>query len=115
MRRLDITATARRDISGVLRDSRLQHGVQAEIRYRNLISSALAELRRDPEPPASKRADIGDLRLYALRFAARRAKADGIVRAPVHVLAYRFNDEKLEIIRLLHEAMDLPRHLSPPS
>jgi plasmid stabilization system protein ParE len=27
------------------------------------------------------------------------------------VIAYRFNDERVRIIRVLHEAMDLPRHL----
>jgi toxin ParE1/3/4 len=112
---VDITATARRDISGVLRESRLRHGIPASARYRNLISFALAELRLDPKPPASKLADTGDLRLYPLRFAAHRAKTGRGVRSPVHVFAYRFDDQRVQIVRLLHEAMDLPHHLNPGS
>ena len=33
------------------------------------------------------------------------------MRAPPHIVVFRFDDQMVEIVRLLHEAMDLPRHL----
>jgi toxin ParE1/3/4 len=115
MKRLFVAPLAQRDIGRILEESLERHGSRAAIRYETLIGLAFAELRRDPEPPASKSADAGDLRLYALRFAVRRAKTGGGVRSPVHVIAYRFDDQRVEIVRLLHEAMDLPHHLSSGS
>lgn len=36
------------------------------------------------------------------------------MRAPVHVVVYLYDAERLRITRLLHEAMDLPHHLEQP-
>ena len=30
------------------------------------------------------------------------------VRSPPHVVVYRFDEERVQIVRVLHEAMDLP-------
>lgn len=54
MRRLEITATARRDIAAALHHSRTTHGPAAAQRYEALISAALVRLRREPSPPGSR-------------------------------------------------------------
>lgn len=111
MRRLEITATARRDIDVILETSGSRHGAGAASRYRRLIGLAFSELRRDPRRLGSQDPRIADLRLYALRHPARRLPPAQAVRAPPHVVVYRHDLERVEIIRLLHQAMDLPRRL----
>ncbi|MDI1365096.1 MAG: type II toxin-antitoxin system RelE/ParE family toxin [bacterium] len=111
MRRLDIARKARRDIDHLLWESRQLHGPRAAERYQRLISLAFTDLCSDPRRPRSKPGEIGDLRLYALRAPARRLKGADRVNAPPHVIAYRFDDDRVIILRLLHEAMDLPDHL----
>lgn len=111
MRRLEIARNARRDIDHLLWESRELHGPRAAERYQRLISLAFKDLRSDPARPASRSGEIGDLRLYALRVPARRLKGADRVNAPPHLIAYRFDDDRVMILRLLHEAMDLPDHL----
>ncbi|ALL14426.1 type II toxin-antitoxin system RelE/ParE family toxin [Caulobacter henricii] len=111
MRRLEIARKARRDIDHLLWESQKLHGPRAAERYQRLISVAFSDLRSDPACPTSRPGEIGDLRLYALRVPARRLKGADRVSAPPHVVAYRFDDDRVMILRLLHEAMDLPDHL----
>lgn len=111
MRRLDVARHARRDIETLLWESHSRHGARAANRYRRLINAALADLRQDPSRPASSPVEGTALWLYALRISARRLPAAYRVNAPPHVIAYRFDDQRVRIVRVLHEAMDLPRHL----
>jgi toxin ParE1/3/4 len=111
MRRLFVAPRAQRDIDATLADSATRHGRNTANRYRRLIALAIEALHEDPDRPAARHAEIGDLRLYALRVATRQLGASELVRSPPHVVVFRFNDQTVEIVRLLHEAMDLPSHL----
>lgn len=111
MRKLLVAPRAQRDIDAALTDSARLHGLNAARRYRRLITQVIASLHRDPDRPAARSADVGDLQLYALRAVARPPGASETVRSPPHVIVFRFDDRVVEIVRLLHEAMDLPRHL----
>jgi len=111
MRRLLVAPRAQRDIDAALHDSAERHGPNAARRYRRLITLTIQALREQPDRPAARRVDADDLRLYALRTAARQFGLAESVRAPSHLVVFRFDDELVEVVRLLHEAMDLPRHL----
>lgn len=100
-----------RDIAEVLRTSRERHGSAASARYERLIELAFDELRCDPQRPATRAVGGGDLHVYALRFPARRMPASEAVHSPPHLVAYRFDDAVVQIVRVLHEAMDLPMRL----
>ena len=114
MRRLFVAPRALRDIDATLATSETRHGRHAAGRYRRLIALAIEALHEQPDRPAAYSAEVDDLRLYALRAAARQLGAQAQVRSPSHVIAFRFDDHTVEIVRLLHEAMDLPRHLGRP-
>jgi len=111
MRRLFVAPRAQRDIDATLAESATRHGRHAARRYRRLIALAIEALHEQPDRPAARPAEIDDLRLYALRVATRQLGADDLVRSPPHVVVFRFDAQTVEIVRLLHEAMDLPDHL----
>lgn len=111
MRRLFVAPRAQRDIDATLTESATRHGRHAARRYSRLIAVAIEALHAQPDRPSAHPAEIDDLRLYALRVAARQLGAHGPVRSPTHVVVFRFDDQTVEIVRLLHEAMDLPHHL----
>lgn len=50
------------------------------------------------------------MRLYHLRHSRTRGTPD--VRRPRHFLIYRQENDVTIVLRLLHDAMDLPSHLA---
>jgi toxin ParE1/3/4 len=102
---LRISATARRDIEDVLAYTLAQFGERKRAEYRLLIQLALADIRADPnKTPAKRRPELHrDARTFHIARAGRRAR---------HFLLFRVVDgEIVEIGRLLHDAMELRRHL----
>jgi toxin ParE1/3/4 len=101
-----ISARARRDIVNALHWSVDQFGDRQQDAYRQLIEEALARIGADPEAaPARTRPEFGK-GLWTLHI-GRRGKAAR------HLFAYRLRaDGVIDVARLLHDAMDLSRHLS---
>ncbi len=112
MRRLSVTDAAQRDIQDIYWTSQDRHGLEAARRYRSLVALALDDLQQEPNRPTSKAVGIASLRLYALRIPARRLARQDAVRSPPHLVIYRYDELEVEIVRVLHAAMDLPHHLA---
>lgn len=83
----------------------------AALRYRSLIIKAIETLANEPvQRTAKTHKDVsGGAWIYHLRHA--RQPTMPTVRSPRHVIAYVFDAEVITILRVLHDAMDLPRHL----
>jgi toxin ParE1/3/4 len=114
LRRLEVARAAQQDIATILHWSRTEFGAEAANRYRELLAAAITKLRNDPLP-ANVRAlnDLGvGLRSYHLRHAAPQTTEAGRVRRPRHFIIFRADAAVLQIVRVLHESMDLPRRLS---
>lgn len=112
MRRL-ISAPARHDIAGTLDWSRENFGADARRRYERLIARGLAAITVAQDPPGSRRLDAAgvDVRVYHLRN-SRRTTGGLLVREPRHFLVYERPEPRLIVVlRLLHDAMDLPERL----
>jgi toxin ParE1/3/4 len=93
---------------GILATSRERWGEAARRRYASLLVTAIRGIARTPEGPAARRrADLSpDVRsLHAAHVQGVRS-----VREPVHVIYYRFDGVTVEILRVLHDRMDLSRH-----
>ncbi len=114
MKPLRIAPRARRDLEGLLAESEERFGSAIADRYRRLIAAALRDLRADPNRiGVSARPDLpGDVRIYHLRHSRRSPGTRGI-RQPRHFLVYRETDAEIVLIRVLHDAMDLARHVEP--
>ncbi|MEE5093495.1 type II toxin-antitoxin system RelE/ParE family toxin [Pseudomonas alliivorans] len=99
----------------ILRLSQTQFGDQARQRYQALILAALQALADTPYRIGSHERDelAPSLRSYHLVYSRHQAKhPHGTVKSPRHVVFYRVsNDEMIEVVRLLHDAMDVQLHL----
>jgi toxin ParE1/3/4 len=113
-RRIRISPAAAEDIAETLAWSRERFGQIAAARYGRLIGQAIADIRADPgRAGARPRPELAQgVWTYHLYFSRSRSAAGTLlVRRPRHLLVYRTRESCVEIIRVLHEARDLERHL----
>ena len=109
-----LAAPAVSDITHILDWSRESFGFAARARYERLIARGLRAIAAPTPPTASRPA--GDaapgVQLFHLRHVRRESDGSLPVGRPRHVLAYRIIASDLVIVlRVLHDAMDLPAHL----
>jgi toxin ParE1/3/4 len=90
-------------------------GAGARLRYEILLITGLGDIAADPERPGSSgRPELGSaVRSYHLRHSRERARGfGGFVRTPRHLLLYRATAPGIVGIgRVLHDAMEIERHL----
>lgn len=116
MRQVRLTQSAQADIADILAWSHEQFGTEARMRYEALIVAALRDvadhaggLHGTPRP------ELGEgIFSWHLRRSRDRSTA-GAVHRPRHFLIYRHDHEMVVIGRVLHDAMELQRHLEPDS
>lgn len=110
MRRLVVDLDARINEIAAVNTSFVNFGRSAAVRYARLIQTAYADLRERPTRPGAVLFEQ-DVYLYHLRHSARRTAPEDRVKAPRHVVAYRFGPDYLQILALLHDRMDMPARL----
>lgn len=112
---LRLSASAEADIVSLLAWTASRFGEMARRRYEVLLATALRDVAADPERPGSAaRPELGlGVRSYHLFHSRERARGpDGMVRRPRHFLLYRpTNPDVIGIGRVLHDAMEVGRHL----
>jgi toxin ParE1/3/4 len=109
-----LSEAAENDIIEILVWSQTQFGEAARLRYQQLILAGLNDIAADPSRPGSiDRPELGDgVRSWHLRNSRDRARrAEGVVRRPRHFIIYRAIVAHIVIGRILHDAMELERHM----
>lgn len=109
MRALDVAPRAAAELTAILAYSEASFGPAAADRYRDLINAAVEDIRDDPERLGARR--FGERWLYHLRHGRSRLFGPAIGN-PRHILMYRFTDQRVTLLRVLHDAMDLPARLT---
>lgn len=109
-----ISVVAQRDIARALDWSFEHFGDAAEARYATLIAAAIDHAAASRHRPGFKQRDeLGHGVLsWHLSQSVLRAPG-GQVKHPRHVLLCRWNDDRLEIARMLHDAQDPTLHFDP--
>ena len=106
---------AEADIVDVLAYTEVNFGELARFRYERLVLTALSDIASEPKRIGSlARPELGEnVRSYHLRHSRERARTKhGIVMRPRHLLLYRVSRADLiGIGRVLHDAMEIGRHL----
>lgn len=112
--RFVLAPMAEHDIVEILTWTHEHFGEQARHRYETLIIQAIEDLAENPERAGtSERAEIvdGAKTYHMLHSRDRVPRSMGRVRNPRHLILYRVIDDALEIARVLHDSLDLARHL----
>lgn len=111
MRPLRLSVAAERDLAIVFAASEAQFGEVAANRYRRLVATAFRDLRADMERPGVSALAGTPFRLYHLGHSRHRAPGRRVVARPRHVVAFRLVGGEILILRVLHDAMDIPAWL----
>ena len=118
MFRYRLSEAAQGDIIDVLAWTQERFGELARLRYESLIVAALRDVASAPERPGSlARPELG-ARVRSWHLRQSRAQVEpgvNVVRRPRHFLVYRYEPGLVEVGRVLHDAMELARHLDPHS
>jgi toxin ParE1/3/4 len=109
MRIVRLSPLARSDIAGILNHSEGVFGSAAAARYGSLLLVATRDLAKDPDRPGvRRREELGPgYRTYHVQHSRGRIG----VRHPRHILLFRIGPGTLQVARVLHDSMDLARHL----
>ena len=115
MPQLRLSLEAQEDIEAILAWTDGQFGDGIRVRYEELLVQAFLDLAEDPGRPGTiQRPELAKGAFaYHLRHSRDRvSRTRGRIRKPRHFVLYRIAaDGYLEIGRVLHDSMDLARHL----
>lgn len=109
-----ISSQASTDIADTLRFTQMRLGEFIRNRYHDLLQKTFRALAEQQTFPGSIMRDelAPGLRSLHLSFIVLQ-KTDGRMFRPRHVVFYRTDkDQTVEILRVLHDAMEISRHLN---
>lgn len=109
-----LTHAARGDIVSILAWSDEQFGEEARKRYEALIATAIRDAASLIDDVGhTSRPELGD-GVFSWHLSRSRTRSPGgKVHRPRHFLVCRRDGDMLVIGRVLHDAMDLRRHINP--
>ncbi len=111
MGRYRLAHAAQDDIASILAWSDEQFGTQARQRYEALITTAIRDAAASDALGRKLRPELGE-GAFAWHLAQSRTRSPGgTIHRPRHFLICRREDDVLVVGRVLHESMDLSRHL----
>jgi len=100
-----LSAAAERDFGSILEWTNERFGARQARVYRNALEQGIRALRNGPDVQGAKRRDDIITGVWSLHIAGNRKRGR-------HLLLYRVSGEStIETVRILHDSMDIPRHL----
>lgn len=109
-----ISHQARTDIADTLRFTQVRLGESIKDRYQDLLQTTFHCIAEQPTLPGSKLRDELAPGLRSLHLSLNVLEmTDGRMISPRHVVFYRAGtDQTVEILRVLHDAMEVAQHLN---
>lgn len=114
MARYRLTHAAQTDIVAILAWSHERFGAEARKRYEALIATAIRDAAAgSDEVGSTARPELG-YGVFSWHLMQSRSRSPGgTVHRPRHFLICRRDGDLLVVGRVLHDAMELRRHLGP--
>ena len=104
--RVRLARSAERDLAGIVRWTAANFGGQQASAYVETIQQALVALHDGPDVMGARMRDDIDLGIKTLHVARMGRKGR-------HFVVFRVVEEQtIDVLRVLHDSMDLPAHLS---
>jgi len=112
--KLRIATQASTDIADTLRFTQMRLGETVRNRYQNLIQTVFHRIAEQPALPGSKMRDELSPGLRSLHLSFNLMQmTDGRLIRPRHIVFYRpWTDQVVEIVRVLHDAMEVTQYLN---
>ncbi|WP_252090613.1 type II toxin-antitoxin system RelE/ParE family toxin [Pseudomonas sp. MWU13-3659] len=109
-----MTPQARTDIADTLRFTQVRLGESVRNRYQDLLQTTFHSIAEQPTLPGSMMRDELSPGLRSLHLSFNVMKvADGRLLSPRHIVFYRTGtDQAVEILRILHDAMEVAQNLN---
>ena len=107
---VQLTAAADEDFLEILRWTLVQFGERQAHAYSETLSTTLSDLAAGPSVPGVKPRDEIAKGIHSIHVARKGRKGRHFV---LFRIAGAKGSERIEVLRILHDAMDLPRHLPP--
>ncbi|MDZ5738032.1 type II toxin-antitoxin system RelE/ParE family toxin [Pseudomonas asiatica] len=109
-----IAAQAQIDIVDTLRFTKVRLGESVRSLYQDLLQATFQSLADDPAHISSTFRDELSPGLRSLHLGSNSLEvSDGRIITPRHIIFYRTGkDEVVEILRVLHDAMEVAQHLN---
>lgn len=112
MRPYRISDRAEEDIVSLTAYTLDNFGEQTLDRYLTLIEVALLELCKNPSRLGVKEFEHGVMKFHLHNCRDDAAKKGGVIKKPRHIIFFQeVENETLEILRLLHDSMDVDKQL----
>jgi toxin ParE1/3/4 len=103
--RARLSAAAERDFASILEWTNERFGARQARLYRDALEEGIRALRNGPDVRGARRRDDIVAGAWSLHVARTRRRGR-------HLLLYRVTGEDtIEIVRILHDSMDIARHL----
>jgi toxin ParE1/3/4 len=102
--RVRLSEAAERDVVAILRWTAVQFGRRQARAYRRTLIAALTDLSDDPYLPDSHPRDEIQAGLRPLHVARKGRRGR-------HFVLYRILEPTIDIVRILHDSVDLGRHV----
>ena len=103
--RARLSAAAEGDFASILEWTNERFGARQARLYRDALEEGVRTLRNGPDVPGARRRDDIIPGIWSLHIAINRRRGR-------HLLLYRVTGEDtIEIVRILHDSMDITRHL----
>lgn len=111
-RRLRQSPEAKQDIKNIWHYTAAMYNADQADTYGTLIRQALRDIKQNPERPSSlPRPDLGDgIRSYHIELSKKRSGMG--IKTPRHIIYYSLKyEQKVVVLRVLHDRMDPKRYL----
>jgi len=109
-RRIRLASAAEADFDRILRETAERFGERQATVYAETLLAALDTLREGPRAPGAKARDDLAKGIFTLHAARAGHKAR-------HLIVFRIESGRgkkfVQVLRILHDAMDLPRRVAP--
>ena len=106
-----VLGSARRDLVEILAHSRRRFGSEPASRYEVLVLRAFAMVRDQPFAQVTRPHGLEKRGLRVLHLRNVGQTSPRPVRRPRHLVVFRVKADRITVVRILHERMELERHI----